>query len=110
MFNSCRMAASASPSLLNATLSRLDCTLHARSILFRKLSVGFRVIFKPLLKDRPAGGKPFGPLLILRRLLLALLRGGECRSGRHGGVHRTGGRCGRNSFRRGSAIGGRLDR
>src|SRR5690348_3881778 len=101
--------------LLNATPSGLNRGLNARIILFRKLSSGFGVIFRSLLKDRPAGSKFFAPLLIFRELLLPPLLGAGRRSGSRGRVHRAraGGRCGRRgrrSFRRGSAIGGRLDR
>jgi mRNA interferase HicA len=53
---------------------------------FRKFTAAFRVVFDRLL---PARSIPLGSLLVLlltlRGLLLALLLGGDCRSGRCGG-------------------------
>ena len=98
--------------------SGIFISLNAGGILFHNLTTGFRVIFKSLLKGRPASGKLLGPLLSLGRLLFALLLGadrwsGSCRGGSRP-VRSCGGRsgrwCGRTGLGRGSTTGGRLDR
>jgi hypothetical protein len=90
--------------------------LNAGRILFQKFRNDFWVILEILLMilealliGLTASGKFLGPLLNFRRPLLALLLGGEHRSGRRGRRRGSGGGCWGSRLRRYSVSRSSLD-